>query len=129
MKRLASIVAIAALSLPLATSVSADELSYALAYEEEIEASYNTFREGGSVDIPLFRAIFTELKRELIVDRDGTLDTVGAMKTKMCAGYDPDKYRDASTVVFNASKKRASDRIRHQANYVKIGKLDKLPCH
>jgi hypothetical protein len=128
MKRLASVIAIAALSLPFATSVSADELSYALAYEAEIEANYITFTTSKDLDIPLFRALFTELKRQLIVDRDGTFDMIGEMKTKMCAGYDPDKYREANWATYQSSKKRPSDKLKNQARQLQIGKLHKLPC-
>jgi hypothetical protein len=125
MKRFASIIAIAAFSLPLATSVSADELSYALAYEAEIERWFVLTRNAS----PELKASYNTLQKALINDRANQMNLVGRIKTNMCAGLiTAEKIKDAAIREYVKGPQRANDKLQLYAVVMGAKTIEEIPC-
>jgi hypothetical protein len=131
MKRFASIIAIAALSLPLATSVRADELSYALAYEAKIADTMVMVRK---YDFKGFQAV-RRLEARLNVDRDYTLNLAGRLKADMCKVGDGEPLinhlRDKFTLLKSRYAKipnTATNKLNHLADIQMLLTLTNIPC-
>jgi hypothetical protein len=131
MKRFASIIAIAALSLPLATSVSADELDYALAYEAKIADTMEMVRK---YDFKGFQAA-RRLEFRLNVDREYTLNLAGRLKADMCKVGDGEPLTNHLRDKFTFLKSRyaklpatATNKLNHSADIEMLLTLTNIPC-
>jgi hypothetical protein len=131
MKRVASVIAIAALSLPLATSVSADELSYALAYEAKIADTMAMVRKYEFKEFQPTR----RLEYRLNVDRKNTLNLAGRLRADMCKVGDGEPEIDYLRDKFAFLKSRyaklpatATNKLNHLADIEMLLVLTNIPC-